>query len=154
MIWGIFPPLSGWTEATISIFQSSAQTGKPQKRNTDQAGLPIFLTAMLCSWIGQWYSWRVRWESRQSLFSRDLPAGSKAIPSLSLNRTRAFIPSVQWEGPRMLAPVLTWEVDNSYCDLCQNSGAEIVKLWFPYWQKVLMGILLGMLWWVSLSCFF
>lgn len=53
MIWGIFPPLSGWTEATISIFQSSAQTGKPQKKNTDQTGLPIFLTAMLCSWIGQ-----------------------------------------------------------------------------------------------------
>lgn len=161
MIWGIFPPLSGWTEPPVSIFQSSAQTVKLQKGTLNQAGLPSFLTAILSSWIEQWYSWKVGQESRQSLFSEIILATGHQGYSISISEQHKGFYSKCREGRTKdactcsgLWSVLSWEVDNSYCDLCQNSGAEIVNLWFPFWQEVLMGILLGMLWWVSLSRFF
>lgn len=42
----------------------------------------------------------------QAVSFSEIILAPKAIPSLSLNSTRVFISSVQWEGPRMLAPAV------------------------------------------------
>lgn len=83
---------------TISIFQSSAQTVKLQKGDMAQAGLPIFLTAIPSSWIEQRYSWKVRWESRQSVFSEIVLAARHQGCSLSIPEQHKGFYSTCTEG--------------------------------------------------------